>query len=189
MTNYAKMERDYISRTLEILKQYDSHILPAVPKDQQYEVTLLMNCLLGLLIYPQQLATKKEYQTHFNAWLTTDFVTGLSPDWGIKATDVKSAGYKKKKKKKVKTEVAITISELTIRNLVRQMRNTVAHASFKVNDSTYLIERIEFIDTTRLNGFHMELQISDLKKFVYKLAETALARIPEDPIPDSTNPE
>lgn len=45
MSFYKQQERDFIERTLNILEQYDSL---NVPEKEHYEVTLLINCMVGL---------------------------------------------------------------------------------------------------------------------------------------------
>ena len=49
MSNYSKQELDLVERTKEIITQYDSFKL-----EKSFEVTLLINCLVGMLIIPQQ---------------------------------------------------------------------------------------------------------------------------------------
>ncbi|MCI0711124.1 MAG: hypothetical protein L0154_13285 [Chloroflexi bacterium] len=95
MTDYVQMERDFIERTLKIIDQYERLVRGKVDLDKEYEVTLLMNCLLGLLIYPQQMAIQK----NMDRWLAKEFVTNAGSEWGLRREDFKSAGYKKNKKK------------------------------------------------------------------------------------------
>jgi len=172
MTNYVQMERDFIERTLHIIHQYDE-LCSQLPLDNQYEVTLLMNCALGLLVYPQQIASRREFSRYFNAWLTADLVINVGHEWGITPQDVISAGYKND------NETKITVEQLTLRNLIRQMRNTAAHAAFYVSDTSHQIERIEFRDASRSDGFHVILPVASLSTFVTKLAESALDRLPK----------
>ena len=49
---YENVEYDFIERTIEIIKQYNSNCYIAPPKYEKYDVTLLLNCLIGLLIFP-----------------------------------------------------------------------------------------------------------------------------------------
>lgn len=46
------VERDFVFRTLALLNQYDQYVLPRVPDSEQFEVTLLLNSLLGLIVLP-----------------------------------------------------------------------------------------------------------------------------------------
>lgn len=57
------------------------------------------------------------------------------------------------------------------------MRNTAAHASFKVHDSgekTGQIRMIEFKADPKNGGFHLEMPIESLETFLRQLAASAL---------------
>ena len=43
--DYQVVEHDFISRTLELLQQYDSAVAKSMPVEKRFEVTLLINCL------------------------------------------------------------------------------------------------------------------------------------------------
>ena len=48
---YENIDIDFAKRTSKIIEQYKQHI----PRgSENFEVTLLVNCLVGLLILPQQ---------------------------------------------------------------------------------------------------------------------------------------
>ena len=52
MSEFKNQDNDFIKRTLEIVEKYNG----------SYEVTLAINCSIGLLIYPkEQLSNKIEY--------------------------------------------------------------------------------------------------------------------------------
>lgn len=176
MTSYDQIERDFIERTLKIIDQYEELVRPHLSPDNQYEVTLLMNCLLGLLIFPQQIASKRVFQRQFNSWLTVELITEVGHQWGIAPSHIQNAGYKRDKKS-ANGMRSISIDELTLRNLIRQMRNAAAHASFYVDDYTHQIERVEFKDTVHDDGFHMILPVHSLEIFTRKLAQSALENI------------
>lgn len=180
MTDYSVIERDFIKRTLEIIDQYEELVRSRMPEPQQFEVTLLLNCLLGLLIYPQQLAGDNAAR-RFDNWLTNDYVERIGPEWGIGPKVVISPGYKNVTKPE-KGERRITLEELTMRNLVRQMRNNVAHAGFEVDPSsmTGRITVLEFKDPEkedRPGGFHLVIPVDRLETFVRKFANSALERL------------
>lgn len=180
MTNYIKIERDFIERTLKIIDQYEDLVRPQLGKDSQFEVTLLLNCLLGLLVYPQQIANHSDNQKYFDRWLTDELLVDVGEEWGIRPNDILNPGHKKVGKKDKK----ITLNELTLRNLVRQMRNCIAHARFSVNDTSpdKQIEYVIFHDTSRKDkdGFHLKMNVKNLNTFVQKLCDTALDRIPKE---------
>lgn len=52
LIQYGTVEIDFVRRTFAILDQYDRHVLPSVSREESYEVTLLLNCLLGLVVLP-----------------------------------------------------------------------------------------------------------------------------------------
>ncbi|MEZ4730217.1 MAG: HEPN family nuclease [Caldilineaceae bacterium] len=138
-----------------------------VEPDEEYQATLLLNCLLGLLIYPHHLA----HENNWGEWLTNDLVKDVGEEWGITLEHVQCAGHKSPNKRfkqgrcescgHQKSEfVAIDKPKLTIRQLVRQMRNAVAHPSFSVStgqDGSDQITSIAFQDrdrgTKRVNCF------------------------------------
>lgn len=180
MVDYSRMEIDFIKRTLHILVQYQEMIQPNVQADQQYEVTLLMNCLLGLLIYPQQFAAQKNNK--FSGWLSQDYVINIGEQWGIHLQDIRCAGHKNGK---LPGEfIPITVEKLTLRNLIRQMRNATAHINFKVGETSISgqIEAIEFRGGTEVDSFHLSLPVTHLEQFVRKLAYSMLEQL-EKPIP------
>ncbi|MEZ4619249.1 MAG: HEPN family nuclease [Caldilineaceae bacterium] len=190
MTDYKVIELDFIRRTIAILDQYDSHVRGNVSPGEEYEVTLLLNCLLGLLIYPHHLATEKKW----GSWLTNDKVKDAGPEWGINLDNIKCAGHKidNKAAKKLQPCIAcnrkpelpyVTIDKdnLTIRQLVRQLRNAVAHPSFRTEpdgNGTDQIHAVEFKDkdprTKNGERFHVFIPVETLNRFVRKLAEAAL---------------
>ncbi len=51
---YERHHITFISRTMQLLNQYQTSIIGKVPKSEEFEVTLLINCLLGLLIVPNE---------------------------------------------------------------------------------------------------------------------------------------
>jgi hypothetical protein len=132
---YTDFDKDFIQRTLDILSDYKA----------PWEVTLLINCLVGLLILPKEKLFEK----------IPDFnIQDLTDDWGIKPehiTDIRcpSCGYK-------------------LRNVIRQMRNSVAHMRVKAFSDGKDIEILEFRDT----GFAARIPVESLKVFAIKLATT-----------------
>jgi hypothetical protein len=172
MTDYVKIERDFIERTLKIIDQYEELVRGRIGPEHEYEVTLLMNCLLGLLIYPQQLADQQQWRG--GRWLTKDLVKDVGYEWGLQTDYIRSAGYKH-------DGTPVSVGELTLRNLVRQMRNAAAHACFKVTEggvNSGQICEVEFQDTERTDGFHIVIPVISLEQFVRRLAESALKNIP-----------
>jgi|SRR5690606_19905368 len=55
MGNYRNVDTDFIERTLELISQYES-VLHKYEFDKQFNHTLLINCLLGLIVFPKERA-------------------------------------------------------------------------------------------------------------------------------------
>ncbi len=53
MGNYKNLEIDFVQRTLNLISQYEN-ILHKYNYEQQYNYTLLINCLLGLVVLPKE---------------------------------------------------------------------------------------------------------------------------------------
>ena len=48
MSNYKNQEFDFIQRTKSIIEQYDNF---QIAEKDKFQVTLLLNCLVGLFIF------------------------------------------------------------------------------------------------------------------------------------------
>jgi len=53
MGNYHNLESDFIERTLRLIDQYYS-VLDKYPFEEQFNYTLTINCLLGLIVMPKE---------------------------------------------------------------------------------------------------------------------------------------
>jgi hypothetical protein len=174
------MERELIERTIQVLEQYRKHVLTAVNEDNGLEVTLLLNCLMGLLVYPQQLADKGEIIA--NDWLTNDSVAELGDEWGIKAEYIKQTQYSEVQQDTHRGKPYIeevNLTEMSMRSLLRHMRNCTAHANFDARGGLHSnqIESIVFEAELKKGAFQMELPVEALNRFVHELAASALAAI------------
>jgi hypothetical protein len=92
-----EFELNFTQRTLEIVRDYDG----------PYDTTLLVNCFLGLLVVPKEKWIEK---------IPNDAINRL-PDWGISPGSIKKFG---------KCRCGAPHPE-TLRQLVKSMRNSVAH--------------------------------------------------------------
>ncbi|MGD1017720.1 MAG: HEPN family nuclease [Verrucomicrobiia bacterium] len=147
---YEVFERDFITRTLAIIQQYETHVQSAVEKREQVEVTLLINCLLGLLVLPNE--------RRFNR-LPPIPIEQLG-DWGFHLEFVKNWG---KRPEKVKPEHYGTLCELIYR-----MRNSISHLDIRPHGDGSEITKIEFYGD---DGFSVLVPQDCLKQFVTKLAQ------------------
>lgn len=96
-----EFERDFLRRTLDLVKQYDG----------PYDATLLLNCLLGLLIVPKESSIEK---------IPEDPVDQLSR-WGISPSSIRAFGAITNNSPRPDT----------LRGIVWNLRNAVAHFRFE----------------------------------------------------------
>ena len=148
MSAYLQQEFDFILRTQKIIEQY---VLLRIDPLEKYEVTLLINCFVGLLILPQQL--------WFNNLPET---TLIQKEWGINPTNIKILNQDDTK---------------SVKNVAKHLRNSVSHYHFSAfNDSNSNIKGIIFTDQN-LRGkenFKAELSIEEIKIFIIKLSNFVL---------------
>ena len=116
---YTDFKKDFPKRTIDILDRHYSN--------EEYDVTLLLNCLLALLVLPKEFFYNNIPEEIPRGWgLTKEHITTVSCE---------ACGYK-------------------LREIVRHMRNAIAHFDIK---------------TTNDNNGKIEIPVKDLKTFVIKL--------------------
>ena len=147
---------EFIKRTLKIIDQYEYFVEKnnEVSPQEKFEVTLLMNCLIGLLFLPRTLYDKK---------LKKMPVTQLEK-WGLRLSYVKKWGI-------------VEENQRNAFDVVRRMRNSVAHVNFRMDKYGKEIAFIEFKDTNPRNSediFDMKIPKDDLKDFVQNLAQSII---------------
>lgn len=146
MSHYKNQELDFINRTKAIIKQYDSF---QIVEKEKFEVTLLLNCLVGLLILPQQ---------HWFDSLPTVIVS--QKEWGINPNHISSI-------KEGETK--------NIKDIARHLRNSIAHYEFVAFDnSSNQISSIKFKDKDREGNITFEaiIPLPNLRQFANKLTDT-----------------
>lgn len=106
MGNYSDFETDFVQRTLALIDQYNEMIeVEGKPFREQYNYTLTLNCLLGLIVLPKERAM---------SFLPADRLTQqLKISMGLH-------------------ESRLPGPEMTLRALILKMRNSVAHFSVQV---------------------------------------------------------
>lgn len=129
------IEKDFVERTIHILHNYDG----------PYGVTLLINCLLGLIVLPKE----RDYN-HISEKNGVTFA-----DLGIDTGVVKSWGR-------------ICEEERTAARFIRCMRNSIAHIKI---ESLGKEKEIEFLRFSDESGFEAILGIDELKQMVLHLAD------------------
>ena len=137
---YNKLENDLPKRTFDILENYKG----------EYEVTLLINCLVALLILPWE---------RFRDQIP-DVDIGTLRKWGLERKHVK--------------KIRCNLCGYNLKEIVLHMRNATAHMNIKtINDNNNEIERLIFKDRS---GFILEIPVENLKIFVIKLTQSVVEK-------------
>lgn len=148
MGNYNDIESEFIERTLKLIDQYHQ-VLDNYPFEEQFNYTLVINCLLGLIVMPKERVISyvpterltKEYQA----------VIG-SPSLELGA------------------------NVATMRDLIKALRNAVAHFDIKVaseNDGN-LVDWLEFSDSENDGALVARFRGSELLPFLRHYANCLL---------------
>ncbi len=141
-----QQEYDFISRTREILDQYESF---QINVEKKFSDTLLINCMLGLLIFPRQIWHDKLPEE-----------ISCEEKWGIKESHIsfiKSSEYK------------------SVKNITIHLRNSVSHYRFLILSENGILDRVQFIDKeNQRETFKAEIPLSNLRKFVLQLSKEFL---------------
>ena len=157
MNYFKNQEYEFIQRTKKIIEQYEKF---AIDKNEKYEVTLLLNCLVGLLILPQQHWFKKLPK-----------VIVCEENWGIGENHISIIKEGEKK---------------TVQNVARHLRNSIAHYRFIIPKNNGLIIRVEFEDFYRNNlTFKSNIPIDSIRKFTTKLTEIFIVEMDKENNPQA----
>lgn len=129
--------KSFVERSLKIADEYNG----------EYDSTLLLNCLLGLLVGPREKANHR----------ITDVPMADLEAWGIPASSVQG-----------KCQCGGTYPKILMQ-LTRCLRNAVAHFDIKPIHSNGRVSGFVFEDEKQ--PFKAELTIEQLRTFVGKLAQ------------------
>lgn len=127
-------EKSFMRRTLEIAEN---------GRNEPYDATILVNCLLGLLIVPRESFFKN----------IPDVSYKQLGDWGIKPSSIVQFS---------KCEYGVK-HEPTLKQLVRHMRNAVAHFNIRPFSKHGYVDGFVFSDRS---GFKAKVSLGELQKFV-----------------------
>jgi len=118
MGNYKNIEHDFIERTMNLISQYESS-LHRYDFKEQYNYTLLINCLLGIIVLPKE----RVYSHIPNPRLTIE----LKREMGL-------------------NESIINPNYTNLRDLIIGLRNSIAHFNFEIISQTddFLVDNIVF---------------------------------------------
>ena len=186
---WETVQRDFVERTLKIVEQYDDY------RDLKYasqegfdelEVTLLVNCLTGLIVVPYEYATRGSPKRGSIEVCQGDTVAikNLCADWGLENAQIDNiCDFEHKPIQAVK--------DATLRLFIYRIRNAIAHSRFEDGTKTTdgigvvyqvtpydpnhsLIEKLIFQDQD--NRFRSIIAVNDLRQFAQKFAKTILSR-------------
>lgn len=151
MGNYNNLEVDFIQRTLNLVEQYDE-MKELYEFDEQYNHTLLINCLLGLAILP-----KEKVLNH-------------APK--EKLPILKSLGHAGIVSSKFHDSIKDSIG------LIEELRDSAAHFNIKFisNNDDFLIDRIQFIND-RMDVVIADFASEELLPFVKWFAKQLIINI------------
>jgi hypothetical protein len=133
-----EFERDFMQRTLELVQRYEG----------PHDATLLLNCLLGLLIVPKEASIER---------IPLDPLRNLK-EWGISPESIKACGAPNKTNPQPQT----------LRGVVHNLRNAVAHFRFSPRHENRRVVGFSFSDK---NGFDASIDLDEMKVFVHRLAD------------------
>ncbi|CAM6455190.1 hypothetical protein QNZ20_004099 [Escherichia coli] len=124
MGNYSYFETDFVQRTLALIDQYNEMIeVLGKPFREQYNYTLTLNCLLGLIVLPKERAL---------SFLPADRLTRqLKAEMGLHESQLPGP-------------------EMNLRELIHKMRNSVAHFCVQVESASdaHLVDWIVFRESS-----------------------------------------
>lgn len=138
MSYLDNFEHSFMRHTLRIVEEYKG----------SYDATVLINCLLGLLVIPKE---------KFLKTIPEDPISELNK-WGINPESIKSISKPNPKNPRPDT----------IRGLVYNLRNSVAHFRLEPIPRTEEVHSFKFTDESGLEAI---IKIDEMRTFVRKLAE------------------
>ncbi len=158
MSMYLQQEFDFIQRTKIIIEQYDEHFCNK-NTDMKFDVTLLLNCMVGLLILPH---------TYWFGYLPKELIS--KAQWGIHPDNISF----------IKIGETKSVDEVT-----RHLRNSLSHYRFQVfKDENNEINEIYFEDRDeKEKTFEANIPISGIKIFMDKFSQWVLDEMKEEKQP------
>jgi hypothetical protein len=141
MGNYKDLEADFIERTLELISQYEIK-MHEFAFEKQFNHTLLVNCLLGLIVFPKE----KSFS--------------LLPIDRLSQTLKKEMGI---------SNSTFNGDDTNLKSLIVSLRHSIAHfdVTFESQNDDFLIDRIVFRDKDKgLNYIVASFAPSELLSFI-----------------------
>jgi hypothetical protein len=120
MGNYKDLELEFIDRTIKLIDQYYA-ILDNYPFEEQFNYTLTINCLLGIIVMPKERIMSYVPKNR----LTNEFKRNIGLNESI-----------------------ISENATTLKILIQSLRHSIAHFNIKVvsESDKNLIDWLEFYD-------------------------------------------
>jgi len=186
---YTTVEKDFVRRTLEILDQYDRLVRSSVPLGEQYEVTLLLNCLLGLVILPFESQKRVQGNPRFPKICERDdtIISELSPEWGLDQIVIEHFQLDGRQ---------VTEADTTLRQVVAMFRHGLAHSQFgdgsrrrapqglsvryqtvEHNPIESVILQVNLVNQHRETRFEASMPVGALRRFAVALATAYLKEL------------
>lgn len=151
MGNYRNLEPEFIDRTLRLIDQYYC-ALDNYAFEEQFNYTLTINCLLGLIVMP------KERVISFvpTDRLTNDFLNDIGAP---------------------SLQVGDNITNL--RKLIQSLRHAVAHFDIEVisESEQHLVDYLVFSDSQNCGALVAKFQARELLPFLRYYAQCLLQNL------------
>lgn len=151
MSEYKEFVKDFAFRTKKNLKYIESK--KNIGCDSVFEFTQLVNSLLGLLVIPQERECDR---------ICNNFVSQKTCE-GLKAC-IERNDYN---------------NECDFTNILRHMRNAIAHGQVEIGATNGEISSILFIDKNHNNcrQFHIRLTCSQLRDFIEEFSDSLIEKL------------
>ena len=133
-----EFEKKFMNRTLEIVKDYKGN----------YDATIIINCLLGLLVLPREISFDK---------ISDESIENIKK-WGINRESIKNTGRPNN----------IINDPNTLKSIIYNLRNSVAH--FQITPVEQNREVVGFKFKTNID-FLAVLSLQELINFVEYLSQ------------------
>jgi hypothetical protein len=144
MSYNSDFQRAFVERSLLLISGYSG----------PYDATILLNCLLGLVIVPNEQCFCS---------LPADPLDAFEKVWGIPPSAIVHPGdYSNSPKRKWNN------LPYNLRLFVRDLRNAIAHFCFSPVPETGEVQSFKFWSDR--NGFVAQIQVEHLRTFVERLA-------------------
>ena len=155
--NNEVFDIEFINRTKTIITAYKG----------TYNITLLLNCLLGLIVLPSEY-----YNRRRKTFFSTD-IAEIPELFGL----LDNGTFNPTKRKKNQW----IDDQQTFKNLIKKVRNAVSHQHIKCVGNDGKWESVTFRDVNFFNQNNIELEVTwttkELKKFALFVADSYLKEI------------